>query len=267
MLSLQSSNPALGVLSDEPRVPAFAGPAATISGVVSKTALAMSMAVIAGAGGAAVTSAYPQTVWAFLIGSLVATLVVYLAIYSNPARAVWGAPVYAIAEGALLGSMATMLDGVLKAATGTAAIGGLGLQALIITLCIGVSMLAVYKAGWIRPNRTFRSVMLVLTMGVALTYMVGFALSFFSIQIPFLSLSSALEGGRAAWIGIGINVFILILASLWLVIDFQQIEEGTSMGMPQHMEWYFAFALMVTLVWIYLEALKLAFRVAAANRR
>ena len=80
--------------------------------------------------------------------------------------------------------------------------------------------------------------------------------------MPFLSIGSALQGGQAAYIGLGLNVMILGVASLWLIIDFGMIEKQLNDGAPKHMEWFSAFILMVTLVWIYLEAVKLCFRLA-----
>ena len=80
--------------------------------------------------------------------------------------------------------------------------------------------------------------------------------------MPFLSLGSALRGGREALIGLGLNAAILGLASLWLIIDFGKVEEIVRRGSPKDMEWYGAFALLVTLAWVYYEAVKLCFRVA-----
>lgn len=266
MLNLRSSNPVLNTIS-ETTTRRVAGPVATIGGVVNKTAIAISIAAVGGIGGAFLT----QTVgggaaMGLWVGSLVVTLIVYFAIWRNPQRAAWGAPLYALAQGACLGAFAVVLDSIL-AQQGVQTVTSLGVQAFIITMCVAVGMLAVYRLGLIRPGRAFRAVLVTLTIGIMLTYLAGFVLGFFGVEIPFLSLNSAFEGGKAAWIGIGINVFILIVASLWLVMDFQMIEEVTQSGQPQAMEWYCVFALLVTLVWIYIEALKLAFRAAAATRR
>lgn len=265
MLNLRSTNPVLNSVS-ETNTRAVVGPKATVAGVVNKAAIAISIAAVGGLGGAYITntvgSGASMGLW---IGSVVVTLICYFAIWRNPARAVWGAPLYSLVQGACLGSFAVMLDGILLS-QGITTVTSLGVQAFIITMAIAVAMLAVYRLGLIRPGKTFRAVLFTLTAGIFLVYLAGFVMSFFGTQIPFLSLSSAFEGGNAAWIGMGINVFILIVASLWLVIDFQMIEEITDSGQPQVMEWYCVFALMVTLVWIYIEALKLAFRVAASNR-
>jgi uncharacterized YccA/Bax inhibitor family protein len=88
-------------------------------------------------------------------------------------------------------------------------------------------------------------------------------LTLFGIPMPFLNLGEAFNGGQAAWIGLGLNVGILLLASLWLLVDLAQIDDAVASGAPKSMEWLLAFGLMVTLAWVYLEALKLAFRIAA----
>ena len=102
-----------------------------------------------------------------------------------------------------------------------------------------------------------------MTLGVGIMYLVAFVLSLFGTQVPFLSLGSALQGGTPALVGLGINLAILLLASLWLLVDLAQIDNAVAAGAPKSMEWMLAFGLVVTLAWVYLEALKLAFRLAS----
>jgi uncharacterized YccA/Bax inhibitor family protein len=263
MLDLRSSNP---VLADSQLDSAAHSRAiaqvATISGVAQKTGFAVSLAVVGGLGGAALVRAVgPGAAMGIWIAALVASLVCFFALWRRPERAVWAAPLYSILQGAMLGAFALMLDGVL-AAKGIEALGGLGLQAFVITLAVTVAMLIVYRAGLIRPGKTFVAVLSTLTIGIGLAYLAQFVLGFFGISIPGLGLQSAFEGGRGAMIGLGINAVILLVASMWLVVDFQQIEQAVASRVGKEYEWYFAYGLMVTLVWIYLEALKLAFRAA-----
>lgn len=269
MLDLRSSNPVLAddQLASASHARAITEPA-TIGGIVQKTGFALTLAVVGGIGGAALTRAFggPAQIGIF-VASLIASIACYFTIYRNPARAAVATPIYSVVQGAMLGSFAIMLDAIL-ASKGITALGGLGLQAFVITLSVTGAMLLVYRAGLIRPGRTFVAVLSTLTIGVGVLYLAMFVLGFFNIQIPGLSLSSAMEGGKWAWIGLGINVAILGLASLWLIVDFQQIETAVSQRVDREYEWYFVFGLMVTLVWIYLEALKLAFRAAMlANSR
>jgi uncharacterized YccA/Bax inhibitor family protein len=252
MLELRSSNP---VIADDQLVAAsHARPVAqvaTIPGIVQKTAIAASLAVAGGFGGAALVRAMgPGAVWGIFIGSLVVSLVTFFALWRKPERAAWAAPLYSVAQGATLGVMALLLNEVL-ASRDIKVLGGLGVQAFVITMAVTAGMLIAYRAGLIRPNGTFRAVML----------------GFFGISIPGIGLQDAFQGGKSAMIGIGINAVILLIASLMLVIDFQRIEEAVATRVGKEYEWYFAYGLMVTLVWIYMEALKLAFRMAMSNDR
>ena len=266
MLELRSSNP---VIADDQLVAAsHARPvaeAATVAGIVQKTAIAASLAVAGGLGGAAlVRAAGPGAVWGIFIGSAITSLVVFFALWRKPERASWAAPLYSVTQGATLGVMALLLNSVL-ADRGITALGGIGLQAFVITMAVTVGMLVAYRSGLIRPNGTFQAVMGTLMIGVAVAYLAQFVLGFFGISIPGIGLQDAFQGGKSAMIGIAVNALILIIASLMLVIDFQQIETAVATRVGKEYEWYFAYGLMVTLVWIYMEALKLAFRMAMSS--
>jgi uncharacterized YccA/Bax inhibitor family protein len=267
MLNLQSSNP---VIADS-QLAGAAGTAAanpaTVSGVATKTAISLALAIAGGIGGTALVKVGGQgALMGIWIASLVASLGAFFVTYRNPARAAWATPIYSVLQGAFLGSFALVLDSVL-ASRGIEAFGGLGLQAFVITAAMAASMLVIYRAGLIRANGTFVAVLSTLTLGIALVYLAQFVLSFFHIDIPGIGLQSALQGGKGAMWGLVINGVILVIASLWLIVDFQGVENAVQMRLGKEYEWYFAFGLMVTLVWIYLEALKLAFRAALANRR
>ena len=118
----------------------------------------------------------------------------------------------------------------------------------------------------LRPSQTFKAVLGTLTLGIMMAYLANLVLEvLFGMHLPFLSIRSAFEGGTPALIGLGLNVLILVVASLWLVVDLEQVEEIVNSGSPVELEWYGAFALLVTLAWIYFEAVKLALRVAVAR--
>jgi uncharacterized YccA/Bax inhibitor family protein len=241
---------------------------ASISGVVNKTGMLTSVAVAGGMFGIWFTQNQPGLAWPLGIAGFIATIVVYFMIIRNPARAKHTAWIYAAIQGAFLGVITNALDNAL-ASMGYAAMGGLALQAFVITLSVLIAMLALYYFRILKPTKKFTATVSVLTLGIFITYMVSFGMSFFGAEMPFLSLGSAMEGGTTALIGIGINVLILGVASLWLIIDFGMIEQQVKSGAPKQMEWFCAFILMVTLVWIYLEAVKLCFRLAIlfGNRR
>ena len=267
---LETTNPALlnqGTWRDGVQACRDAA-AATISGVVNKTGMLTAIAVAGGMGGIWLTQTYPNLAWPLGIVGIIATLVVYFMIMRNPLRAKQTAWIYAIVQGAFLGVLTNALDGILAKMELTAT-GGLALQAFVITLSVLISMLALYYFRILKPTKMFVSVISVLTIGIFVTYLISFIMSLFGATMPFLSLGSALQGGNAAWIGLGINILILGVASLWLIIDFGMIEQKIGSGAPKQMEWFCGFILMVTLVWIYLEAVKLCFRLAVilGNRR
>jgi len=259
---LESSNPALrnqdtwavgsAVVDNE---------AASVQGVVNKVAMLTAIAVGGGMVGIWITQNQPALAMPLGIVGFIATLAVYFIIMRNPLRAKQTAWIYAAVEGGFLGVLTNMLDGVLQQ-MGLEATGGLALQAFVVTISVLISMLALYYFKILRPTKKFNAVVSVLTLGIFVTYMISFVMSMFGAEMPFLSLGSAMQGGQTAWIGLGINVLILGVASLWLIIDFGMVEQQVLAGAPKQMEWFCGFILMVTLVWIYLEAVKLCFRLA-----
>jgi len=260
---LETSNPALkNHEAWRDGVSASAGAnTATISGVVNKTSMLTSVAVGGGMFGIWLTKNHPALSWPLAIAGIIAIFIVYFMIMRNPLRAKQTAWIYALVQGAFLGVLTHALDGALEN-MGYVAMGGLALQAFVITISVLVSMLALYYFRILQPTKKFTAAVSVLTLGIFITYLISFVMSMFGAEMPFLSLGSAMEGGTSAMIGIGLNVLIIGVASLWLIIDFGMVEQQVQAGAPKQMEWFCAFILMVTLVWIYLEAVKLCFRLA-----
>jgi uncharacterized YccA/Bax inhibitor family protein len=127
--------------------------------------------------------------------------------------------------------------------------GGIVFNAVCLTIATLFMMLFIYKSGVIKVNNKFRTGVMMATGAVALVYVLSFALSFFGIQIPYLH-----EGGM---IGIGISVVILGVAALNLLLDFDNFEKGEQYGAPMYMEWFSAMGLLITLIWLYIEFLRL----------
>jgi uncharacterized YccA/Bax inhibitor family protein len=270
----QSSNPAL------PQDDSFAQyygemagarpDVATLGGVVNKTAFLVLLACLAGAGGYALVGTMPSITWISAIAAFVIVLGVGFVMRGNPKLAPILSPIYAVVEGLFLGSLTGALDSVLRsmpAMTDTVAAGeaagatvSLAMPAFLITMSVMIAMLGLYAARIIRPTERFKAVVSTLTIGIMLTYGLMFILALFGVQMPFLSLGSAFQGGVAPLIGIGLNVLILGVAALVLIIDFGRVEDIVKSGAPRYMEWYAGFALLVTLAWIYYEAVKLVFR-------
>ncbi|WP_348026156.1 Bax inhibitor-1/YccA family protein [Aciduricibacillus chroicocephali] len=158
------------------------------------------------------------------------------------------APIYAILEGVVIGGISAYYE---------SAYQGITQQAVLLTLGIFAGMLFIYKSRIIRVTNKFRNGVIAATLGIAIVYLLSFVLSFFGIQIPYLHEASPL--------GIAISIGIVIVASLNLMLDFDYIECGAQGGAPKYMEWYSAFALMVTLVWLYLEIIRLLAKIYRRN--
>jgi uncharacterized YccA/Bax inhibitor family protein len=154
--------------------------------------------------------------------------------------AAFTAPVYALLEGLVLGSISAMLE---------LRFPGIAIQAVSLTFGTLVVLLLAYRSGLIAVTEKFRLGVIAATGGIALFYIVQIVLGFFGVHF------TAVNGSGA--IGIGFSVFVVIIAALNLVLDFDFIETGVRVGAPKYMEWYGAFGLMVTLIWLYFEILRL----------
>ena len=172
---------------------------------------------------------------AVLIGFVIALFTIF-----RPKNAPYTAPAYAAVEGIALGAITMVME---------VQYPGIGIQAIGLTFGILASLLFCYKSGIIKPTENFRLMIFSATMGIALLYLISFIMSFFGNSIGFIHSNGLM--------GIGFSLFVVGIASLNLVLDFDFIEEGSEAGLPKYMEWYGAFSLMVTLVWLYLEILRL----------
>ena len=155
-------------------------------------------------------------------------------------------PVYAACEGLFLGGVSAMMQAVYP---------GIVAQAVAGTFAALFSMLILYRTGLIKCTDKFRSVIFISTCSIAVVYLVNLIGSFFNMQVPYLNSSSN--------IGIGISLIVVVIAALNLIIDFDFIERGSQNMLPKDMEWYGAFGLMVTMVWLYMEILRLLAKVSS----
>ncbi|MFO0827352.1 MAG: Bax inhibitor-1/YccA family protein [Phycisphaerales bacterium] len=268
-----SSNPALSDHALQESLGSLTGQeVATVGGVGVKTAMFLSIAAaIGGVGYAVVQSNPPAMVWINLV-AFVVTLGVFFGIRANAGLAMVLGFVYSAAQGFLLGGVAAMFDLIL-AKQGNGLPGGIALTAALMTGGVTTGMLILYTTRIVRPSKTLAMILSGATLGIMLVYLAAFLVSWllpsFAHFFKFFTLQSAMEGGTGAWIGLGVNLVILAIASFWLVIDFGQIEEAISRRVPKQAEWYLAFGLLVTIAWVYFECLKVAFRIAQllGNRR
>ncbi len=205
----------------------------TLDGAVNKTAILLSLCF----GGAFIGWNMPALA---MPGLIIGTILAFVTIFRNPAKAGTTAPFYAGFEGIALGGITVFAE---------AQYPGIGIQAIGLTFGILASLLFCYKSGIIKPTENFRLMIFSATMGIALLYLVSFIMSFFGSGIGFIHSNGMF--------GIGFSLFVVGIAALNLVLDFDFIEEGAEQGLPKYMEWYGAFSLMVTLVWLYIEILRL----------
>lgn len=241
---MHSSNPALP--ENTFRGFGFAGSAEdrmTIGGTVVKTLfLLLSCLLTAGwtwfrfyesGGDPASVSAY---IWMGAIGGLVFALITAFKKEWAPYTSVC----YALLEGFVIGGLSAVFE---------AQFSGIVIQAVGFTFGTLAAMLMAYQSGLIQPTQKFKLGVIAATGGIALVYFVSIILSFFGITVPFIYGNSLFS--------ILFSLFVVVIAALNFIIDFDFIEKGSRAGAPRYMEWYGAFALMVTLVWLYIEFLRL----------
>jgi uncharacterized YccA/Bax inhibitor family protein len=183
--------------------------------------------------------------WVGIIGGLISVI----AISFKPTLAPYLSPAYGILEGFFLGAISAVLNDAFSEKY-----PGLVMQAVGLTFGVAIAMFLLYNFRIIKATERFKSVIFAATAGIAVFYLITLVLRLFHINIPFMYDSSML--------GIGLSLFIVAIAALNLIIDFDMIEKGQDMGAPKFMEWYGAFGLLVTMVWLYIEILRLLSRFA-----
>jgi uncharacterized YccA/Bax inhibitor family protein len=167
------------------------------------------------------------------------------------------APVYALLEGLFVGAVSAFFEYAVASKQDGYAGGysGIVLQAVGLTFSVVIAMYLLYKFQIIKVTQRFKSIIMIATAGLALFYLACWALSFFNVNTPSFVFQNSP-------IGIGFSVFVVALAALNLLLDFDMIEKGVEMGAPKYMEWYGAFGLLVTIVWLYLEILRLLSKIS-----
>ncbi|MDE2508604.1 MAG: Bax inhibitor-1/YccA family protein [Planctomycetota bacterium] len=215
---------------------------ATVQGTVGKTfglAGILSAAAIYTWSQAAANQIQPMVYIASIIGALVLAIVTIV----KPKLSPWTAPFYALLEGVVLGAVSYTVEKQFRGYPGIA------LQAVSMTLGALIVMLFLYATRIIRVTNRLAMIIVGATGAIGLVYLVSFIAMFFGARVPFLTSASPL--------GIGFSVVVCGVAAFNLLLDFDFIERTAAAGAPKYMEWYGAFGLMVTLVWLYLEILRL----------
>jgi uncharacterized YccA/Bax inhibitor family protein len=237
---MRTSNPALNEKAFKGQV-AFSD-AMTLQGTVNKTGLLLLGVVVTAAWtwGLAHSNA-PEAAIPWMIGGLLGGFVVALVTIFKKTWSPFTAPLYALLEGLALGGISAVFEKTYP---------GVAIQAVGLTLGTLFVMLLAYKTGVVKATQGFKVGVIAATGGIAVFYLAEMVLSFFfHIQVPAIN-------GSGPW-GIAFSLFVVVIAALNLVLDFDMIETGVRGGAPKYMEWYGAFGMMVTLIWLYLEILRL----------
>lgn len=178
--------------------------------------------------------------WVGIIGGLISAL----AISFKPNWAPILAPIYALLEGLFIGGISAIFNNMFAEQY-----PGLVMQAVGLTFGVAFSMFLLYNFRIIKATERFKSIIFTATLGIGIFYLITMVLRMFGVNVSFMYDSSLLS--------IGISLFVVVIAAMNLILDFDMIEQGAERGAPKFMEWYGAFGLMVTIVWLYIEMLKL----------
>jgi uncharacterized YccA/Bax inhibitor family protein len=218
------------------------GETMTIQGAVNKTGVLLLFVVVAAAWTWGLShSETPDAAIPWMIGGIFLGLVAALVTTFKQTWAPITAPIYALCEGLALGGISAFFE---------RAYPGIAIEAISLTFGVLFVLLVAYKTGIVRATRGFKLGVIAATGAIAVVYLVNMVMTlFFHTRMSFLYSSTPL--------GIGISVVVVVIAALNLILDFDLIETGARMGAPKYMEWYSAFAMMVTLIWLYLEILRL----------
>jgi uncharacterized YccA/Bax inhibitor family protein len=216
----------------------------TLQGAVNKTLFLALVLVMA----ASLSWSNPTRLGMFLWPALIGGFILAMVTVFKKTWAPVTAPIYAFLEGIVLGTISVYFE---------QAYPGIVMQAIGLTFGVLFAMLFIYKTGLIKVTSGFRTGVFAATGGIALYYLLSMVLRFFNIQVPLIYDSGLL--------GIGFSLFVVIIAALNLILDFDAIKLGAEMRVPKYMEWYGAFALMVTLIWLYIEILRLLSKLRRRN--
>ena len=236
-LSMRTANPALQSDTFKKALSgsATAGEVMTVNGVVNKTGFALLLLIIS----ASITWADPALSGLAIIG-MVTGIIAGIATIFKPTIAHITVPIYAISQGLVLGMISQKFNQQYP---------GIAVQAIFLTFGTLGSLLLAYMSGLIKATENFKLGVFAATGAIGVLYLINFIMSFFGTGIGVIHSNSTM--------GILFSLGVVVIAALNLVLDFDFIEEGAEIGAPKYMEWYATFGLLVTLIWLYIEILRL----------
>jgi len=247
---MRTSNPALKGDLFRAQASVFGPETMTVSGTVNKTGI-LTICVVATAAwtwNRFMNSPVAETVLPWILIGAIGGLVLALVTIFKKEWAPVTAPAYALLEGLVLGGVSAMFE---------LRFPGIAMQAVGLTFGTLIALLLAYRSGLIRVTEKFRLGVVAATGGIAVFYLITLVMSFFGVRF------NAIYG--SGLIGLGFSMVVVIVAALNLVLDFDLIEVGARAGAPKYMEWYGAFALMVTLIWLYLEIIRLLSKIRSST--
>ena len=251
---MQSGNPALNINTfldvANGTLSARGDDAMTINGTVNKTGMLLILVLVGAmyawsqfSGPASAPAMFPLVAGGAIGGLVLALITVF--------KKTWApvtAPLYALVEGVFIGALSAIFE---------ARYPGIVMQAVGLTFGTMAAMLIAYRSGLIRATEKFKLGVVAATGGILLLYLAQFVMGFFGHSMGFISGNGTMA--------IGFSAVVVVIAALNLILDFDLIESGAQSGAPKYMEWYGAFALVVTLVWLYLEILRLLSKLQSRN--
>ena len=233
---IRSGNPALSKKTFE-NLSLHSSSVMTIDGTVNKTAISMGLLLLSA------YYTYSNAIMSYIMIGFIGGFILALVTIFKKEWAPTTVPIYAVLEGLALGGISNIYANAFEP--------GIVPQAIMLTLGILFALLFAYKSKIIKATENFKLGVFAATAGIGVVYLISFIMSFFGGGLPIMSPANS------SMLSIGFSLFVVVIASLNLVMDFDFIEEGAAKGAPKYMEWYGAFGLLVTLIWLYLEILRL----------
>lgn len=244
----RTSNPAMQAKYFE-KAQSGTGAVMTVQGAINKIAILLVLVFASGSFTWKMTMENPAVATGLMIGGIIGGLIMAIITIMSPAKARFTAPLYAVFEGLMLGSLSAMVKMAAGAGSEESIMAqSIVLMALLLTFSTLGGMLFLYKTGIVKATEKFKAGVMSATAGVFFAYLFSMILSMFGLASPFHS---------SGIMGIVLSLVIVGIAALNLILDFDLIFKGAENEAPEHFEWYAAFGLMVTLIWLYVEILRL----------
>ena len=247
---MRTANPALNDNTFTRAEPTYAdSDVMSIQGTVNKIGILLVLTIATASWTWTLAAGESQAVYPLLTVGVIGGLIVAIVTVFKQTWSPVTAPIYCLLKGIVLGGISAIFEAMFP---------GIVFQAVCLTFGTLFCLLIAYRTGLIKATENFKLGVAAATGGIMLVYMVTFLLGIFGIgQLQFIHGSGL--------IGIGFSLFVVVIAALNLVLDFDFIENGAARGAPKYMEWYAAFGLMVTLIWLYIEILRLLAKLAASR--